>query len=362
MTCPVCGESSAPDSSFTCNFCGQSGLCPEHRLPENHNCPGLRSVEDLTPDEWQTIGGDEDDDQDDEAEVERDNERKGTRSHTAESRDSQSTSLVEEARQNRPSRWQSSDRRDTEVTTQHGGDRSGGSVERNLSPGLGKRLKRVLALSIGVLTWPYRRIRLTLRHLYYRPMEAVFSLLSIVILAAIVIGALAVAGGIVGTGFEPVDDTGERALDGINETGEFIANGTSTPSDEDLEVVIHEEVNRIRIEQGLSQLEHNEHLRDVARGHSEHMAAENYFAHESPAGVGPQERVTRAGLSCSAGENIYHEEGYSTADAEDVAERVVSSWMESPSHRENLLRDRWAIEGIGVETDGSGMYVTQNFC
>ncbi len=31
---------------FKCKFCGEI-FCYEHRLPENHNCPGLSSVKDF---------------------------------------------------------------------------------------------------------------------------------------------------------------------------------------------------------------------------------------------------------------------------------------------------------------------------
>lgn len=41
--CTYCGESA--DMGYTCSYCGQ-GFCPQHRLPENHECSNLR---DATP-------------------------------------------------------------------------------------------------------------------------------------------------------------------------------------------------------------------------------------------------------------------------------------------------------------------------
>ncbi len=36
--CSLCGETET--LPFTCKFCGRK-FCGEHRLPENHQCPGL---------------------------------------------------------------------------------------------------------------------------------------------------------------------------------------------------------------------------------------------------------------------------------------------------------------------------------
>jgi len=37
-TCAMCGKELV--LPFTCKYCGES-FCAKHRLPENHNCPGL---------------------------------------------------------------------------------------------------------------------------------------------------------------------------------------------------------------------------------------------------------------------------------------------------------------------------------
>lgn len=50
----------------------------------------------------------------------------------------------------------------------------------------------------------------------------------------------------------------------------------------------------------------------------------------------------------------------------ELAEIIVTQWMESTGHRENILRPEWNSEGIGVAIDDTEddtvVYVTQNFC
>ena len=156
---------------------------------------------------------------------------------------------------------------------------------------------------------------------------------------------------------------------------------------EQLAHAVHKEVNRIRREHGLNAMKWNPGLSPVAFGHSRDMARRRFFAHTNPSGEGPHERYVRAGYQCrvpmgegrflTAGENIFSghrvrkwrvwPDGrktpyeYSTLAAQ--ADRVVVGWMNSPPHRENLLKPAWRTEAIGVYIDAAGgIQVTQNFC
>ena len=54
--------------------------------------------------------------------------------------------------------------------------------------------------------------------------------------------------------------------------------------------------------------------------------------------------------------------GYVNNDPESVARAMVQAWMESPGHRENILRTQYARIGVGVAYDGTLYYYgTQNF-
>jgi len=45
-----------------------------------------------------------------------------------------------------------------------------------------------------------------------------------------------------------------------------------------------------------------------------------------------------------------------------MGSRIVQSWMDSPSHKQNLLFKEYGREGIGVVISGETLYITQNFC
>ena len=60
-----------------------------------------------------------------------------------------------------------------------------------------------------------------------------------------------------------------------------------------LESAIHVEVNAIRTQRHLIQLQRLPELDAVARAHSRDMAQRGYFAHESPEGSNPLDRLTR---------------------------------------------------------------------
>jgi len=80
-------------------------------------------------------------------------------------------------------------------------------------------------------------------------------------------------------------------------------------------------------------------LTRAADAHSQDMAAQNYFAHNSQDGRTPGDRITAAGYTWRAwGENIAA--GYATVDS------VMDGWTASPGHCANLMSP--AFTEIGV--------------
>ncbi|WP_405861008.1 CAP domain-containing protein [Streptomyces sp. NBC_00090] len=112
-------------------------------------------------------------------------------------------------------------------------------------------------------------------------------------------------------------------------------------------------VNAERAKAGCGPLSVNSTLTKAAQGHSDDMAARDFFDHTNPDGDGPGERVTAAGYPWSTyGENI--------AMGQSTPEQVMDSWMNSPGHRANILNCSFKEIGIGIHSEG-GPYWTQVF-
>lgn len=130
-----------------------------------------------------------------------------------------------------------------------------------------------------------------------------------------------------------------------------VANAPAAP---DLERQMLALVNRERRAAGLAALAFDEELTAVARRHSADMFARGYFAHVSPEGETPFDRIRAAGVTyLTAGENL--------ALAPTLA-MAHEGLMRSPGHRANILRARFGRAGIGILDGGPrGLMVTQLF-
>jgi hypothetical protein len=102
-----------------------------------------------------------------------------------------------------------------------------------------------------------------------------------------------------------------------------------------------DQTNAERQKQGLSVLHYNAVLSQSATAKAEDMFANNYWAHNSPQGKTPWDFIKAAGYQYSiAGENL-------ARDFYDT-ETLMKAWMNSPTHRENILSPQYQEIGIGV--------------
>ncbi|HKA84343.1 MAG TPA: CAP domain-containing protein [Acidimicrobiales bacterium] len=93
-------------------------------------------------------------------------------------------------------------------------------------------------------------------------------------------------------------------------------------------------------------------LTAAAQGHSDDMAANNYFSHTSLEGATASDRAEAAGFRGSAlGENI--------AAGQRTPQDVMAAWMGSEGHRDNILNCDYTVIGVGLNDDG--WYWTQMF-
>jgi uncharacterized protein YkwD len=122
----------------------------------------------------------------------------------------------------------------------------------------------------------------------------------------------------------------------------------------DLETQMLDLVNQERQTAGLRPLAPDPELTEVARRHSADMFARGYFAHDTPEGRTPFDRMRNAGVSfLTAGENL------ALAPTLQLAHTGL---MNSPGHRANILRPQFGRVGIGIMDGGMrGLMVSQEF-
>jgi uncharacterized protein YkwD len=194
----------------------------------------------------------------------------------------------------------------------------------------------------------------------------------------------------------------------------------------ELEMRIHELTNQERAKYGMTPVQWDDVISNVARDHSSDMAINNYFEHTDSKGIdAPDRGIINGYVQCgdlqavqlsiayendrkrfeSTGntdqalynklqqnynelnklnkekklhqgfsENIFQNNLYSSItyingvpnyhwnSLEEIAKTTVEGWMKSPGHRENLLGYHTS-EGIGVAiASDDKVYITQNFC
>lgn len=112
-------------------------------------------------------------------------------------------------------------------------------------------------------------------------------------------------------------------------------------------------LNQKRAEKGLHPLTWSDDMAKVARSHSQEMAQFKFFSHAGRNGSMVDDRADRFGFSKwkAIGENIAYNRGY-----ENPAQFACERWMQSNSHRENILSARWKEAGIGVAAAPDGTY------
>ncbi len=99
--------------------------------------------------------------------------------------------------------------------------------------------------------------------------------------------------------------------------------------------------NTEREKKGLGKVVENDALDKAAKLKAENMFSENYWAHFAPSGKTPWDFILGSGYHFTfAGENL--------AKNFYTSEEVVTAWMNSPTHRDNLLNSHYKDIGIAV--------------
>lgn len=100
-------------------------------------------------------------------------------------------------------------------------------------------------------------------------------------------------------------------------------------------------INQQRDKSGLPKLQADPELTRAALDKASYMFAKNYWAHTAPDGTEPWKFVNEEGYKYRfAGENLARD--FATA------ETAVQAWMDSPSHKDNILSSRYQDTGVAV--------------
>ena len=136
--------------------------------------------------------------------------------------------------------------------------------------------------------------------------------------------------------------------------GFLVSNLVARQSDQQfLAAVVPAEIialtNSERKQNTVSQLTEDALLDQAAQAKAEDMARNGYFSHVGPDGKTPWQWISASGYQYQyAGENL----AVRFVDSKDV----VNAWMESPTHRENMVKPVYTQIGVGV---AEGMYQGQ---
>ncbi|MGW1863679.1 CAP domain-containing protein, partial [Streptomyces collinus] len=152
----------------------------------------------------------------------------------------------------------------------------------------------------------------------------------------------------------PVKKRASAPAHPVRPTPGTAATPDATPTSSDAVDQVVALVNQQRATAGCGPVTEDPQLEKAAQGHSDDMAARNFFEHTNPDGADPGQRITAAGYRWSTyGENI--------AKGQQTPQSVMDSWMNSPGHRANILNCSFKNIGVGVHRGSGGPWWTQDF-
>lgn len=135
--------------------------------------------------------------------------------------------------------------------------------------------------------------------------------------------------------------------------------GANSRSFYDDEMRVFSLVNQERAKRGLSSVQWDAKLSDLARSFSRQMADEGFFDHYDRQGASVVDRARRARIKGwqKIGENLFYCER-----SPQFVGLAIRGWLKSPAHRENMFDPSWTATGIGIARDSYGqIYITEVF-
>lgn len=114
-------------------------------------------------------------------------------------------------------------------------------------------------------------------------------------------------------------------------------------------------VNLERAKLGLSPLRYHADLEAAAQAHADDMQERAYFSHESPEGTRVGDRVRKTGYGvvnaqeCNCSYRVFLAENI--AKGQKAVVQVIADWMNSESHRKEMLSPDYREIGVGLIDD-----------
>lgn len=128
----------------------------------------------------------------------------------------------------------------------------------------------------------------------------------------------------------------------------------SDSEDHQFEQRVLELINEERVQRGLRPVRYNGTLDNAAEKHADHMSIVGKMAHDGIGDGDPGERIRAEGFRNAWGENV--------ATGQTSPEQVVREWMNSPTHRRNILDPNYSLMGVSYVTAENGRsYWAQEF-
>ncbi len=108
-------------------------------------------------------------------------------------------------------------------------------------------------------------------------------------------------------------------------------------------------INHKRAENDESPLTSSPELEQAAEGHCQELVADDYFAHVSPSGETPVDRIRTTGYIPGPGVGYVIGENLAWGTYQlSTPQAIVSAWIASPGHLANILEAQYRETGIGI--------------
>lgn len=142
-----------------------------------------------------------------------------------------------------------------------------------------------------------------------------------------------------------------------------VAGQTSSISLDERAAFLLNLINQERAKAGLNSLIWNSRLESFAQGYATEMGEHGFFSHVSPISGSFQERAKvlfDQGFTF-VGENLARVNNIGSFTTEALLSSIHNSFMNSPTHRDNIMNPNWTSVGMGFWSDGNWLYVAVCF-